>query len=708
MAAIERALTNVQEALRVNASTLSGAVDIVVVRQPDGTLRSTPFHVRFGKLQLLRPDARHSVAIALNGGAPAPFAMRLGAAGEAYFAAPGTASPSPPGTPLAAPLAPPAVAPSARDMVPLTNALKELLQQSRDTPDVASPPGATATPPAAPQVPHAPRSELASPVLRASAAAAAGGGGGGGAGEGHEWQWTWGELPHETPEGAPHPAALSAPGSPLASPRQRRSPAPVLAASSSSSSSNNNNNSAWQPLFDCSQLAGSPAQPLSSSSSSPSPGDGEGEGEVEEGAGNARTHEEAVQEAIDIEALDGGGGRGGPELPRHEPLPELLTPAGAAQDAGAESLLAAGDVQISLCGQFIGSKTVPEAMGRIFEAHAVSRDAFLSDPGMVASPHLVARIGGTYYTGTALLAMLVSRAVYGAPLPAFPLDPSALVQTLPSARRGRWNWRLWPFSRAPQPQPQPQSQQQMQQRGGEGMCMSPRRARRTLRPTQEQLQALGARYGHNTVTFSVELAPGKRRSVSCSLYLLDSDDKIVVSDIDGTITKSDALGHLFSALGRDWSQSGVAQLFTAIHANGYHLLYLTSRSIGLAQTTRNYISSVAQNSRASPAPAPAPAVAEEDSTYRLPPGPVIMSPMRLLTALDKEVVQRCPQEFKIACLTDIYGLFPVGKKPFYAGFGNRDSVCFCTCHHTHTTYHVCVHDTVPHGGDDRTWSRTSL
>lgn len=203
--------------------------------------------------------------------------------------------------------------------------------------------------------------------------------------------------------------------------------------------------------------------------------------------------------------------------------------------------------------------------------------------------------------------------------------------------------------------------------------MSPRRARRTLRPTQEQLQALGARYGHNTVTFSVELAPGKRRSVSCSLYLLDSDDKIVVSDIDGTITKSDALGHLFSALGRDWSQSGVAQLFTAIHANGYHLLYLTSRSIGLAQTTRNYISSVAQNSRASPAPAPAPAVAEEDSTYRLPPGPVIMSPMRLLTALDKEVVQRCPQEFKIACLTDIYGLFPVGKKPFYAGFGNRDS-----------------------------------
>ena len=44
----------VSGALDVNTSTLSGAIDVVVVRQLDGTLRSTPFHVRFGKLQLLQ------------------------------------------------------------------------------------------------------------------------------------------------------------------------------------------------------------------------------------------------------------------------------------------------------------------------------------------------------------------------------------------------------------------------------------------------------------------------------------------------------------------------------------------------------------------------------------------------------------------------------------------------------------------------------
>lgn len=38
----------------VNAAYLTGAVDIVCVRQKDGSLRSTPFHVRFGKLGVLR------------------------------------------------------------------------------------------------------------------------------------------------------------------------------------------------------------------------------------------------------------------------------------------------------------------------------------------------------------------------------------------------------------------------------------------------------------------------------------------------------------------------------------------------------------------------------------------------------------------------------------------------------------------------------
>lgn len=38
----------------VNAAYLTGAIDVIVVKQKDGTLKSTPFHVRFGKLGVLR------------------------------------------------------------------------------------------------------------------------------------------------------------------------------------------------------------------------------------------------------------------------------------------------------------------------------------------------------------------------------------------------------------------------------------------------------------------------------------------------------------------------------------------------------------------------------------------------------------------------------------------------------------------------------
>lgn len=38
----------------INQATLSGCIDVIVVRQPDGTYQCSPFHVRFGKLGVLR------------------------------------------------------------------------------------------------------------------------------------------------------------------------------------------------------------------------------------------------------------------------------------------------------------------------------------------------------------------------------------------------------------------------------------------------------------------------------------------------------------------------------------------------------------------------------------------------------------------------------------------------------------------------------
>ncbi len=49
------------------------------------------------------------------------------------------------------------------------------------------------------------------------------------------------------------------------------------------------------------------------------------------------------------------------------------------------------------------------------------------------------------------------------------------------------------------------------------------------------------------------------------------DTKLVISDVDGTITKSDLLGHLLPALGMDWSHAGISKLFTNVAGHGYQV-----------------------------------------------------------------------------------------------------------------------------------------
>ncbi|TFK94213.1 LNS2-domain-containing protein [Polyporus arcularius HHB13444] len=175
---------------------------------------------------------------------------------------------------------------------------------------------------------------------------------------------------------------------------------------------------------------------------------------------------------------------------------------------------------------------------------------------------------------------------------------------------------------------------------------------KTLRLTSDQLKSLNLHPGANSVTFS--LSSTGVAACSARLFVWEYTDQVVVSDIDGTITKSDALGHVFTMIGRDWTHVGVAKLYTDICRNGYKILYLTSRAIGQADSTREYLKGIKQND------------------YQLPEGPVIMSPDRLMASLHREVIMRKPEVFKMACLRDIQKLFGgPSHNPFYAGFGNR-------------------------------------
>ena len=71
--------------------------------------------------------------------------------------------------------------------------------------------------------------------------------------------------------------------------------------------------------------------------------------------------------------------------------------------------------------------------------------------------------------------------------------------------------------------------------------------------------------------------------------------------------------------------------------------------------TKNYLINLIQNQKS------------------LPPGPLFMSPDGIFTSLRREVIEKKPHLLKIPLLTELKNLFPQGLKPFYAGFGNRET-----------------------------------
>ena len=174
-------------------------------------------------------------------------------------------------------------------------------------------------------------------------------------------------------------------------------------------------------------------------------------------------------------------------------------------------------------------------------------------------------------------------------------------------------------------------------------------------PSSNQIKKLELKEGPNEVVYVVKSLTGGIQTLKSFIYLWKSNEKLIISDIDGTITKSDVLGYVLPAFGKDWSHEGVTDLFTNLYKNGYKIIYLTARSIGQSTMTKNYLDNLIQEKK------------------KLPPGPMLMSPDGLFSALKREVIQRKPHLLKIPLLTEIKNLFPDGIQPFFAGFGNRDT-----------------------------------
>jgi len=171
--------------------------------------------------------------------------------------------------------------------------------------------------------------------------------------------------------------------------------------------------------------------------------------------------------------------------------------------------------------------------------------------------------------------------------------------------------------------------------------------------TQKELNEFNLQPGLNEAVFSVTTQYQGTTRCCCSIFVWDQTDRVIISDIDGTITKSDVRGMILPLIGlHDWAQEEVTQLYSKISQNGYKILYLSARSISQASATRDYLRGLQQGA------------------LKLPVGPLFLNPESVFRAFKKEVIDRQPEIFKISCLTRLRGLF-VCDTPFFAGYGNR-------------------------------------
>ena len=174
-------------------------------------------------------------------------------------------------------------------------------------------------------------------------------------------------------------------------------------------------------------------------------------------------------------------------------------------------------------------------------------------------------------------------------------------------------------------------------------------------PSSNQLKALDLAPGQNEIRFVCQTSPSGVQTLSCYIYLWHYTSKVIITDVDGTITKSDILGQVLPFFGKDWSHPGVTALFRNLYNNGYKIVYLTARAIGQSAMTKSYLNNIIQKQKS------------------LPPGPLFMSPDGIFTSLRREVIEKKPHLLKIPLLYELKNLFPTVLKPFYAGFGNRET-----------------------------------
>ncbi|KAI0507576.1 hypothetical protein KFK09_013702 [Dendrobium nobile] len=316
-------------------------------------------------------------------------------------------------------------------------------------------------------------------------------------------------------------------------------------------------------------------------------------------------------------------------------------------------------VELSLCRHLLYEGMGLGAASQTFNSEKVTVEKFHAlGPSLLKNDKLVARIGGRYVPWNSAASIVLQIIIFGHE-PIFEPQDVILVERIEkngtedaSSTRAlsEGSWNLWPFGfrrsktikyvqstheNINQVKPIAASMATKSLNSDNNDMQKPKNMKKKVRwltPSSEELTSLNLKEGPNVVTFSFSTAMLGQQQVDARIYLWKWNTQIVISDVDGTITRSDVLGQFMPLVGINWLQTGVAHLFSAIKGNGYQLLFLSARAISQAYLTRQFLLNLKQDG------------------IELPLGPVVISPDGLFPSLYRE-----------------------DCNPFYAGFGNRDT-----------------------------------
>lgn len=214
-----------------------------------------------------------------------------------------------------------------------------------------------------------------------------------------------------------------------------------------------------------------------------------------------------------------------------------------------------------------------DAACKAFDAEKVTLEKFVHEAVLIRNNKLVVRIAGRYFPWDAAAPVILGMVSFQEEQSFEPQGMIKVERVEPNAAPG--GWRIWPFSfkrtrSVNTVQPVSESTEEasssapvkeVERENNKPRAKRMERKVRSLTPTSEELASLDLREGRNVVTFTfstgmlgkqqvsfhfhivslnchrVSNLPNLLQQVDAHIYLWKWNARIVISDVDGTITK---------------------------------------------------------------------------------------------------------------------------------------------------------------------------